>query len=89
MLRHISFGDATGACPRGMYKRAARSTGLINDLFGKDPEIITVISIFVAYDTYGTQPATTNAYNLVAFSECPNSHRSNSRIQARNVSATG
>src|SRR3972149_725362 len=74
---------------RGMQERSPRPAGFVDDFFGQDLVIVGIVGRAVTHKLDEPRPATPNTDDLIPFSNRPDGHGSNSRIETRNIAAAG
>src|SRR5262249_4874780 len=72
-----------------MQKRAAGTCCSIDDLFGQDVKVLTVIGVLIAQDADGAQPAMADTNDLITFAQRANSDRADRGIEPRHIPAAG
>src|SRR5258707_6317971 len=61
----------------------------MDDLFGQDLNVLTVVGVLIAQDADRAKPATAETNDLVAFAQGTNGDRADRGIQPRHVPAAG
>src|SRR4030042_210918 len=72
-----------------MQKSTAGPPGLVYYIIGKRNEIVTVIKLLVPDKFSYTSPSSSEAYHLVTFPVCTDSHRTDRRVKPRHITSSG
>src|SRR6267142_6009894 len=72
-----------------MQKRPAGPCCTIDDLFRQDLKVLAVVGVFITQDADRSQPAMTDANDLIAFAQRANGDRTDRGIEPRHIPAAG
>src|SRR5579872_2222493 len=87
MDRYTRFLDLAGVGARTMQESSAGATRAINNVLGQHKKIVAVVVVFLANNVHQASPPMTKTYDLIAFPQGPNGHRTDCGIQTRYITA--